>query len=77
MTEENWPLIGRTEIPGHLIATGLSGFGSMAACATGELIASLVLNQPVDDYLRDLSLQRYQHADLLRQLSELESKGLL
>ncbi|MEM7256591.1 MAG: FAD-dependent oxidoreductase [Pseudomonadota bacterium] len=77
MTPENWPLIGETEIPGYLIAAGLSGFGSMAACATGELIASLVTGRPVASYATDLSLQRYANPALLQELANLNDKGLL
>lgn len=50
MTEENWPLIGKTEIPGYFVCSALSGFGSMAACGAGELTALYVLGQALPDY---------------------------
>lgn len=77
MTKENWPLIGETGIPGYLIAAGLSGFGSMAACATGELIGLLVAERVLPAYAADLSLARYDHPALLQELAALNDKGLL
>ncbi len=77
MTDENWPLIGNTDVPGYLLATGLSGFGSMAACATGELVASLVTGDQVESYSDDLSLARYANRALMHEIAVLGDKGLL
>jgi glycine/D-amino acid oxidase-like deaminating enzyme len=58
MTEENWPLIGPMRTPGAFIAGALSGYGSMAACATGAICAAAIAGKPVPDYARDFGLGR-------------------
>jgi len=40
-TEENWPLVGPTENEDVLVIGALAGFGTMTACAVGELCAGL------------------------------------
>ena len=45
MTPENWPLIGSMRTPGAFMAGALSGFGSMAATATGEICAAWTSDQ--------------------------------
>jgi glycine/D-amino acid oxidase-like deaminating enzyme len=77
MTEENWPLIGATSAPGYFIATAMSGFGSMAACAAGELAACYLTGGPLPDYAEALSLQRSDNQTLMREIQELDSKGIL
>jgi len=44
MTAENWPLIGRAgdQDNGLIINCAPSGFGTMTACAAGELCAAWV-----------------------------------
>jgi glycine/D-amino acid oxidase-like deaminating enzyme len=71
MTNENWPLIGRMKTDGAFVAGALSGFGSMAACATGALCAAWVAGKPVPAYARSLSIERYADPALMAQLSAL------
>ncbi len=68
MTPENWPLIGPMDQEGAFMIAALSGFGTMAACAAGELCASWVADQPLPEYAQNLSLQRYDDAPLMAQL---------
>jgi len=68
MTEENWPLIGRMKTDGAFIAGALSGFGSMAACASGALCAAWVAGKEVPGYARTLAPQRYQDDALMKEL---------
>ncbi len=77
MTDENWPLIGNTSLPGYTIATAMSGFGSMAACAAGELAALYVTGGTLPGYADALSLQRANDSALMQEISELSSKGIL
>jgi len=77
MTEENWPLIGPTEQQGMFVVGALSGFGTMAACAGGELCAQWVTESELPDYAEDLSLARYQNQVLMSELTELDSQGIL
>jgi len=77
MTNENWPLIGDTPLPGYYIATAMSGFGSMAACATGELAALYITGGTLPDYAHALSLKRSSDTVLMREIDDLGSKGIL
>lgn len=77
MTEENWPLIGPMGVAGSYVAGAMSGFGTMAACAAGRLCAGWVVGGALPDYAADLSLARYENADLMADLAEQQSKGVL
>ncbi|SDC80110.1 FAD-dependent oxidoreductase [Bradyrhizobium brasilense] len=77
MTRENWPLIGAAKTPGVFLAAALSGYGTMGACATGDLCARAVVGAPVPAFARGLSLARYQDKALMDQLAASESRGLL
>lgn len=82
MTDENWPLIGPLEnknaiIDGAYVVGALSGFGSMAACAAGELVADWINHGDLPDYAHNLSLQRYQQPKVMQELAAMRSKGIL
>jgi glycine/D-amino acid oxidase-like deaminating enzyme len=76
MTEENWPLIGPMRAKGAFIAGALSGFGSMAATATGALCAAWVTGRPIPDYGHRLSSERYADPGFMKKLAAL-GKGAL
>lgn len=76
MTEENWPLIGPMRTPGAFIAGALSGFGSMAACATGSICAAWIAGSPLPEYAKALSAARYADGALMAELAQL-GKGTL
>ncbi|HYC37073.1 MAG TPA: FAD-binding oxidoreductase [Usitatibacter sp.] len=76
MTEENWPLIGAMKTPGAFVAGALSGYGSMAACATGAIAAAWIAGREIPAYARDFGLERQGNASLLAELATL-SKGTL
>ncbi|SDR24407.1 Glycine/D-amino acid oxidase [Rhizobiales bacterium GAS113] len=69
MTDENWPLIGPTDTPGAFIAGALSGFGSMAACATGEICAAWVAGSQIPGYAMKFSSARYQDAEFMETIT--------
>jgi glycine/D-amino acid oxidase-like deaminating enzyme len=77
MTEENWPLIGPLDDSGAFVVGALSGFGSMAACAAGELAAAWVCDADLPSYATQLSLARYEDARLMNELRSSRSKGIL
>lgn len=58
-TGENRPLIGRLPVEGAYILGALSGFGLMAACGAGELLAAHVTGSALPDYAPAFSLERY------------------
>ena len=68
MTEENWPLIGPMRTEGAFIAGALSGYGSMAACATGSICAALVAGKPIPEYAHQLSPERYKDEAFMSEL---------
>jgi len=76
MTQENWPLIGAAKTPGVFLATALSGYGTMGACATGDLCARAVVGAAAPTFARRLSLARYADKALMDELDATAS-GLL
>ena len=77
MTPENWPLIGPMRTAGAFMAGALSGFGSMAATATGALCAAAIAGADRPDYARHLTLDRYGDHALMAELTGAGSKGVL
>ncbi|MBT6095305.1 MAG: FAD-binding oxidoreductase, partial [Rhodospirillaceae bacterium] len=77
MTDENWPLIGPTDVDGCFIAGAMSGFGTMAACGTGDLVARWMLGRELPDYAEALSYRRADNAALMAQLHAQQSRGIL
>ncbi len=59
-TPENRPLIGPLPVGGAYVIGALSGFGVMAGCAAGELLASHVAGGELPDYAPALRLERYE-----------------
>jgi len=77
MTPENWPLIGPMRTPGAFMAGALSGFGSMAATATGALCAAWIADAAQPDYAASFTLGRYDDEALMAELRASASKGVL
>ncbi len=76
LTNENWPLIGPTDVAGAFVVGAMSGFGSMAACAAGELCALHAMDAQLPNYAHALSLLRYQDTTIMSELQAL-STGIL
>lgn len=76
MTEENWPLIGKMSPDGAYMNCALSGFGTMAACAAGELCAATIYGAELPDYASGFSMDRYDDTDLMAALHA-ANKGVL
>jgi D-arginine dehydrogenase len=77
MTAENWPLIGATRTPGAFVVGALSGYGTMSACAAGDLLARGVAGADLPSFARPLSLARYEDDALMSALCNTASRGLL
>ncbi|MDM7945623.1 MAG: hypothetical protein QUV20_04755 [Oceanibaculum nanhaiense] len=54
----------------------LSGFGTMAACAAGELCAAWLAGESLPHYAQGFSLARYDDGELMESLHA-ASKGVL
>lgn len=64
-TADNWPLIGPMDPDGSFMACALSGHGTMAACATGELAAAWLAGDVSEyAYAPHFSLERFRDASL-------------
>ena len=50
MTNENWPLIGPMQMEGAFMNCAMSGFGTMASCAAGELFANWIAGAALPSY---------------------------
>ena len=59
-TRENRPLIGPLPVEGAYISSAYSGFGVMASCAGGDLIARHITGSPLPDDAPAFLLSRYQ-----------------
>ncbi|MEM9910520.1 MAG: FAD-dependent oxidoreductase [Pseudomonadota bacterium] len=68
MTKENWPLIGQMRHDGAFMNCALSGFGTMAACAAGELCAATMVDADLPDYASALSADRYDNAKMMAEI---------
>jgi len=77
MTKENWPLIGAARTPGVFLTAALSGYGTMSACAAGDLCARAVVGARSPAFADVLSLARYENKTLMDELDSAESRGLL
>lgn len=77
LTDENWPLIGEMAVTDTYVVGAMSGFGTMAACASGDLCARQLLELELPDYATALSPQRYADKALMAELNALSSRGIL
>lgn len=75
-TRENLPLICPLPVEGAYLIGALAGFGLMAACAAGELLALHVTGQRLPPYAQAFDLARYKDPDYTARLEATElSKG--
>ena len=58
-TPENRPLIGPLDLPGAYVCAAFSGFGIMASCASGELLATHVTGGVLPSYAPAFNPTRY------------------
>ena len=62
-TRENRPLIGPLPVDGAYVSGAYSGFGVMASCAGGELLARHITESALPDYAPAFLLSRYQNPE--------------
>ncbi len=77
LTDENWPLIGPMDVENSYVVGAMSGFGTMAACAAGDLCARVVTGTQLPHYAHALSPQRYQDKQLLAEVRSMSQRGIL
>lgn len=76
-TNENWPLIGPLGPAGLFTVAALSGFGTMVACAAGELLAAWMTDGELPDYAGQFSPARYDDPDQVAAMRSLVADGQL
>ncbi|HEY5595976.1 MAG TPA: FAD-dependent oxidoreductase, partial [Candidatus Bipolaricaulota bacterium] len=76
-TRENRPLIGPLPVRGAYVIGALSGYGVMAACAAGELLAAHIVGEPLPSYAPAFSLTRYDDPAHQRLLARWGDEGQL
>lgn len=77
MTDENLPIIGPLQTKGVFVVAALSGFGTMASCAAGELCAQWIDAAKLPAYAKHLSPQRYTDEPFMRDLTLSNDRGVL
>jgi glycine/D-amino acid oxidase-like deaminating enzyme len=76
-SRDNRPIIGPLPVGGANVIGALSGYGLMASCAAGELLAAHLLGTPLPAYAPAFSPDRFQDPAYLRLLSEWGETGQL
>lgn len=76
-TRENRPLIGPLPVEGAFVIGALSGFGIMASCAAGELLAAHLTKSSLPSYAPAFSLERYNDPQYQRLLETWTDTGQL
>ena len=77
-TTENRPLVGPLPVKGAYVIGALSGFGVMASCGAGELLAAHVVGQAGSlTYARAFMLERYQDPEYQKLLEIWGASGQL
>jgi glycine/D-amino acid oxidase-like deaminating enzyme len=76
-TRENRPLIGPLPVEGAYILGALSGYGLMAACAAGELLATHISGASLPNYAPAFLLARYDDPEYRRLLEGWPDQGQL
>jgi glycine/D-amino acid oxidase-like deaminating enzyme len=74
-TRENRPLIGPLPVEGAYMIGALSGYGLMAACAAGELLAAHITGSDLPDYAPAFTLERYQDPAYQKLLAAWDQTG--
>lgn len=76
-TQENRPLITPMPVDGTYLIGALSGFGLMAGCGAGELLAAHITGGKLPPYAAAFHLDRYQAPQYQKQLENWTSDGQL
>ena len=76
-TEENRPLIGPLHVSGAYVCAAFSGFGIMASCASGELLAKHITGDALPLYANAFNPARYSDPNYCKLLETWNSSGQL
>jgi glycine/D-amino acid oxidase-like deaminating enzyme len=76
-TRENRPLVGPLPVEGAYVIGALSGFGLMAALASGELLAAHLIGGPLPHYVAAFRPDRYEDPAYRKLLENWDDSGQL
>jgi sarcosine oxidase subunit beta len=76
-TPENRPLIGPLDLPGAYVSAAFSGFGIMASCASGELLAKHVTGGDLPSYAPAFNPARYKNPAYSEMMENWDTSGQL
>ena len=74
-TRENRPLIGPLPVEGAYMIGALSGFGLMAACGAGELLAAHLTGSELPRFAPAFTLERYEDPEYQKLLATWDKTG--
>ena len=76
-TADNRPLIGPLRVPGSYVCGSFSGFGIMASCAAGELLAGHVTGKALPKYADAFRVERFDDPSYCQRIEGLAASGQL
>ncbi|PQJ81458.1 NAD(P)/FAD-dependent oxidoreductase [Polaribacter glomeratus] len=77
-TKENWPIIGPTKEKNVFVVGALAGYGTMSACAAGELCANHILKSiDLPSYAEYFHPLKYENPKIMNLINNLKSDGQL
>jgi glycine/D-amino acid oxidase-like deaminating enzyme len=76
-TRENRPLIGPLPVEGAYAIGALSGYGIMAACGAGDLLARCIAGDSLPSYAAAFTVERYQDPEYQKLLENWGESGQL
>jgi len=76
-TKENWPLIGPSSLQNVFVIGALAGFGTMTACAAGELCAQYITERALPDYAPYFHPNRYSNINIRKEIESSSKDGQL
>ncbi|MGI9475778.1 MAG: NAD(P)/FAD-dependent oxidoreductase [Hyphomicrobiaceae bacterium] len=74
---DNRPLIGPLGVPGTYVCGAFSGYGIMASCAAGDLLAAHVLGRDLPDYAGAFDVTRFDDPAYVARIADLTTSGQL
>lgn len=76
-TKENWPFISPTQIKNVFVVGALAGFGTMVACAAGELCALYLTEKELPKYAPYFHTKRNENPTIKKEIAMLNNDGQL
>jgi sarcosine oxidase, subunit beta len=76
-SHDNRPIVGPTSIKGAYLIGAISGYGIMSSCGVGELLSLHITGDPLPDYAKAFSLERFNDPAYLKWMESITDSGQL